>query len=142
MGQYITIEYVSYILIVVGLIVLGISMFYESSKSKLKRTGILVDGIIFEQTRESTFENSNVKDKISIRFLTQEKEWITALIQQDFQLFYTGQYKDRETVKVYYDRENPYNFYVDTKQFELLARVLVGTIGLCILLVGLYKLYY
>ena len=126
---------------------MGLSAFWESTKSKLKQTGIAVDGIVFEQGFDNSFnqsfDNSSsfTKDKVTIRFVTQTGEWITGVIKQDFQVFYTGQYKNGDTVKVYYDKDNPSDFYVDTKQSELTGRLVFGSVGLIFLLVGLYKLF-
>ena len=140
-------DYQPYIFLFVGLIVLGLSAFWESTKSKLKQTGITVDGIVFEQGFDNSFnqsfDNSSsfTKDKVTIRFVTQTGEWITGVIKQDFQVFYTGRYKNGDTVKVYYDKDNPSDFYVDTKQSELTGRLVFGSVGLIFLLVGLYKLF-
>ena len=72
-----------------GLILLIVSLFRNSSKSRLKETGIPVEGIVFEQGFEETINVSSdffspVKDKITIRFVTLSGEWITEAINQDF----------------------------------------------------------
>ena len=138
MNQNFFTEYQSYIFVVLGLVALIFPAFVESTKSKLKQTGIRVDGIVFEQG----FDNSSfTKDKVTIRFVTQTGEWITGIIKQDFQVFYTGQYKNGDTVTVYYDKDNPSDFYVDTKQSELKGRLVFSLVGLVLLLIGLYKLF-
>ena len=111
----------------------------NSKRSKLKQTGIPVDGIIVERDIGNSYYL--VKDKITIRFVTLNQEWITALIDQDFQVSYTGQYKEGETVKVYYDKDNPSNFYVDTKQSELKGKLIAAVVGLAFVLCGLYELF-
>ena len=132
-------EYQPYIFLAIGLIVLAVSIFWVPKENKLKQTGIPVDGIIFEGGNNQSFDNS-YNDKIVIRFVTQNQEWITGAIQQDFATFYTGQYKNGEKVKVYYDKDNPSNFYVETKQSELLGRVIGILVGLVFIVVALYRL--
>ncbi len=111
----------------------------------LKQNGIPVEGIVFRQEFDEnvrqSYDNSfsPVKDKITIRFLTNTNEWITGVIKQDFRLFYTGQFKDGETIKVYYNKDNPSDFYVDTKQSEFVGRLFIASIGLVFLLIGLYQ---
>lgn len=141
------IDYQPYIFIAIGLIAFAFSICWRSTKSNLKQSGILVDGVIFEQdfnnSRNRSFDNSDtlIKDKITIRFVTQAGEWITGLIKQDFGVFYTGQYKNGDTIKVYYNKDNPSDFYVDTKQSEFIGRLVIGLAGLAFLTIGLYNLF-
>ncbi len=108
----------------------------------------MADGIVYEQESNANFNLSSdttfnrVSDRIIIRFVTQKEEWITGMIQQDFQMFYTGQYKNGDAVKVYYEPNNPSNFYVDTKQSESTARVVMAIVGLIFIIIGLYKMYF
>jgi hypothetical protein len=140
-------EYQPYIFLAVGLIFLTISIFWASTKSNLKESGLSVDGIVFKQgfdnSRRSSYNDSYpfIKDKITIRFLTQNGEWITGVIKQDFGIFYTGQYKNGDNLKVYYNKDNPSEFYVDTKQSEIKGRLVIGFVGLAFLLIGLYSLF-
>lgn len=142
MNQNIPSDYQSYIFICVGFISIGYAVLFKSKKSKLKETGISVKGIIYKQTESNSFDSNTTSANtiVTVRFVTENKEWITADINQDFQISYTGQYKNGETVNVYYDKENPYNFYVDTNQSEFLARIFAGILGLIFSMIGLYKL--
>ncbi len=136
-----------YIFTAAGLIALSISVLWPSTNSHLKKTGIPVDGIVFKQgsenTNSSSFDNSfgQIKDKITVRFVTHTGEWITDVIKQDFKIFFTGQYKNGDSIKVYYNKENPSDFYVDTKQSELAGRLVLGLVGLIFLMIGLYQLF-
>jgi len=147
MLQNYLVEFEPYIFLVGGLILLIVSLFRNSSKSRLKETGIPVEGIVFEQGFEETinvssdFSSPPVKDKITIRFVTLSGEWITEAINQDFSFFYTGQYKNGEPVKVYYEKDNPKNFFVDTKQSELTVRILGSVTGIGFSLYGLYEIF-
>ncbi len=138
--------YLPFLFLVTGLALVIISVFYKSEKSKLKLTGILAEGIVLEKETSIHFSyssdngNASAKDKVIVRFITQKEEWITGAIQQDFQIFYTGQYKDGDKVTVYYHPDNPNHFYVDTKQSELTGRIVISLAGLVFLLIGLYKL--
>jgi len=137
------IQYLPYLFLAIGLIAIAFSVLYVSKKSKLKQTGICVAGIIFKQEinyNQSSDNSSLSNDKITVRFVTQKKDWVTGKIDQDFQFIYLGQYKDGDPVKIYYDEQDPSSFYVDTKQSEIIGRVLIATIGLAFLAIGLFKL--
>ncbi len=136
-------EYYPFMYLLIGLITLAYSIFAVSKKSDLKQTGIEVDGIIYDQEQDLSYHNSsyNIKDKITVRFVTQQQEWITAPIKQAFASFYTGQYKNGETVKVYYNKDKPTDFYVDTKQPEFLARIIFAVAGLVFISIGLSQLF-
>jgi hypothetical protein len=142
MDQDFIAEYQPYIFLAVGLILLILSAFGKSAKSKLKQTGIPVEGIVFEQDYDDSsnrsVDNSSSfeKDKITIRFVTETGEWITGVLKQDFRIFYTGQYKNGDTIKVYYNKDNPSDFYVDTKQSGFAGRLVMGFVGLIFLLIG------
>ena len=130
-------------LVAFGLALLFISVFRKSNRRALKDTGVLAEGIILEQSSESrTIDDikTSVNDQIIVRFVTAEGEWITGAMDQGFQFFYTGQYKDGEKVKVFYNKEDPYHFYVDSKQSEMFGRIIGAVIGLVIIIIGLYQL--
>ena len=140
-------EFLPYIFIALGLLGLCLSLFGKSSQSNLKGSGILVEGIVFSQDLK---ENSNrsfdnfsrhVKDKITIRFVTKEGEWITEDIKQDFGVFYSGQYKNGDKVELYYNKDNPKDFYVDSKQSQIIGKLVFALVGLVLLLTGLYQLF-
>ncbi len=137
-------EYYPYIFIVGGVVLLFYGLIKNNTKADLKNKGIKAEGIVFKQEYQQNSSNSNIenpliKDLITIRFVTLTQKWITAPINQDFQLFYNSQYKDGEAVTVYYDKDDPQNFYVVTKQSELLVRVLISCIGIIFITFGLYK---
>lgn len=137
-------EYFPYLSIGGGLILLAISLFYESKTEVLKKAGIKVEGIIFKQGFQTrlygdSFDRHSVKDKIAVRFLTKNDEWITGDIQHEFGTFFWGQYEDGETVVVYYDEKNPSVFYVDTKQFPFLGRLVYAIGGVIFILAGIYR---
>ena len=138
-------EFQPYILLLIGLISLSIASFKKSLKANLKKTGQKAEGIIFAQEHatndQSSFtEYSNIKDKISVRFLTLDNQWITGVINQEFASFTTNQYKDGEVVDVYYDQSNPKRFYVDTKQSEEKARLIFAAVGIIFSGIGLYQI--
>lgn len=141
MDQNFFAEYLPYISLAAGLIALAVAGFWVSSKARLKQTGIPADGIIFEQVFDNSFDRSAKRNKITIRFVTRTGDWITEIMEQDFSISFIGQYKDGETIKVYYNQENPTEFYVDTKQSEFLGRLILGLVGVVFLPVGLYKIF-
>ncbi|MFT3749511.1 MAG: DUF3592 domain-containing protein [Agriterribacter sp.] len=146
MVQNVFAEYYPWFFLIAGIAFISFSILWESKKSKLRQTGIHAKGIVLEQQFENKFRWSDSdnyqpeKNKITIRFLTENKDWITGTITQGFQLFYKGQYKDGAKIDVYYDRNNPSNFYADSKQTETTGRLVFGAIGVLLTLAGLYRL--
>ena len=140
--------YLPFIFLGIGSVSIAIAIFFKSSKSSLKETGIEVEGIIFKQERNTNFSiqiddsSSSINNRITVRFVTKKQEWITEVIKQDFQLFYTSQYKDGNTIKIFYDESNPSNFFVDTKQSEFIVRIMFSIVGLVFISIGLYKIIF
>lgn len=127
-----------------GIACIAIAIFAASGNKKLKETGLTADGIIYsleQNPNQSSSEvyTSNVKDKITVRFLTKEDVWITALLKMNFLVSYTGQYKAGEQVKVIYNPNNPSEFMIETKQSERIGRILFGIAGLAFLVLGIYQ---
>jgi hypothetical protein len=135
-----------YIFIVAGLAAILYALLKKTKTADLKESGEKVQGIVYDADQASTYGRNlsgpmNVKNKLTIRFVTKKEEWITAAINQPFILYYTGQYKPGDKVDIYYDEQNPSHFYVDTKQSEKTVRLVLGVLGIIFCLVGLYLLY-
>ena len=129
-----------------GVALIIISIFTSSANKKFKESGITVDGIIFSLGENSNRMSSgnystNVKDKITVRFLTVDNVWITEQFKTNFLIAYTGQYKEGESVKIIYDPQNPSNFMIVSKQSEKIGRLLFAVIGLLFLAVGIFKYF-
>jgi len=134
-----------YIFLFGGIMGTLLSMFWTTNNKNLKKTGLKTEGIIFDFGGDSdSFSNSsaesNIKDKVKIRFVTAKQEWITGYIKQDFAVFFTGQYKTGQKIDIYYDQDNPNNYFVDTGQPELIARIIIGCAGVTFIGVGLFKI--
>jgi hypothetical protein len=129
-------EFQPYLFIIGGLSLIVIALLKKASKSHLKQSGLKAEGIVFALEGNG----DNVKDKVTVRFVTEDKEWITGDINQEFASFFTGQYKKGQSVDVYYDPKNPSHFFVDTKQSETISRVVFAVVGLGFSLIGLYQL--
>ena len=134
-----------YFFILIGLVSVLFAIFKKSDKSNLKNTGQKAEGIIYALEQNSNSYNSytqnyNIKDKVTIRFLTLDKQWITGDLKQDFALFFTRQYKEGDTVDVFYDPKEPSNFFVETRQSEKTSRIILVAIGIVLGSVGLYQL--
>ncbi len=82
MNQNFLAEYQSYFFMIVGLLLMAASFFLKTRNVNLKQDGIAVEGIIFEQGYENG--SSDLKDKIVVRFVTENKEWITKPITSGF----------------------------------------------------------
>ena len=134
-----------YIFLLIGLVSILLALFRKSDKATLKITGEKAEGIIYalgqnSDSYSSINRNSNVNDKVTIRFLTKDQQWITGDLKQDFAAFFTNQYKEGQAVEVYYDPKQPSNFFVDTKQSELKSRIIFAAIGFILMTVGIFQL--
>jgi hypothetical protein len=87
-----------------------------------------------------TGDIASVRDKITVRFLTKKQEWITADIPVDGSVFYTGQYKAGDKIKLLYNPGNPRDFVVLTKQLPGLALLIVIVAGFLFLGIGVYMI--
>lgn len=139
-------QFEPYLFLLTGLGVVIYALFKSNRSTNLKYTGEKVEGIVYElgqaPNSKSDFESTSpVMDKVTVRFVTKKKEWITSDLKQPFALFFTGQYKPGDKLDVYYDPGNPSNFYVDSKQSENAVRILFAVVGLTFCLIGLYKLF-
>jgi hypothetical protein len=138
-------EWQPYIFILLGLGSILLSIFKKSDKTALKVTGHKAEGIIFalgysSDNYSSSTQSSNVKDKVTIRFVTKDNQWITGDLKQDFAVFFSKQYKEGDAVDIYYDPLQPSNFFVDTKQSDAIARKFFTVIGFILCAVGIYQL--
>lgn len=132
---------------IAGLALIAISIFKKSSRSYLLESGVKAEGIIYKLANKpnnptSWGSSDNIMDKVTVRFVTENKEWITEDIKQDFAGFYTGQYEEGQTIDVYYDPQKPSNFYIDTKQSETFSRMVFAFMGLGLLAIGAYQILY
>ena len=136
-------HYQPYLLLLIGLIVMLFPLFYKSKTQTLEKTGERCEGIIFELGYSNSFGSdinvSTTKDKITIRFVTNKKEWVTEDLHTDF-ISYTGQYKEGEKVVVIYNPENPSEFTIETKQSPLIVKLVFFSCGLVIVGAGIYEL--
>jgi Protein of unknown function (DUF3592) len=129
---------IPYIAIAIGIVAILYAVLKSSDQNAiLRQTGQKVEGIIFN--RDYSTYDSNTKDKVTVRFVTDKLEWITADINQDFSFFYTGQYKPGDKLIVYYDKEDPNKFYVDTKQSEVIGRLIGIIVGFIFIAFGVYQ---
>jgi hypothetical protein len=147
MEDFNLIELQPYLFLLIGLGGVLLAIFKKSGKANLKDTGEKAEGIIYalgqDSNDHSSFaQNSNIKDKVTIRFLTADKRWVTGDLKQEFAAFFTRQYKEAETVNVYYDPKEPSNFFVDSKQSEKPARIIFAAIGVVLVSLGLYELLH
>ena len=130
--------------IIIGLAIIAISLLTTSDFKRLDRYGIKTEGIIFKLEQElysgaSADYSGNLKDKVTVRFLTKEKVWITGQAKSQFLLSYTGQYMEGDKVMVKYDPEQPAVFIIETRQSETIGRIVVAITGLLFIIVGIYQ---
>ena len=137
-------QYQPYIILVLGIILIVVALFYQSKTKLLETTGERCEGIIFQLDYGNSLSSdgtSSLKDKITVRFVTKNKEWITQNLHSDFMISYTGQYKEGNKVVVIYNPENPSEFMVETKQSPTTARLVFIFIGLLFVGMGVYEIF-
>lgn len=133
--EFIPDKYKPYYLFAGGIILIYGALFFKSKKNGLVEAGVETEGIVFSQDGVLDISRST-----TVRFVTENMEWITGKIDQDFQLSYISQYKNGDKVKVYYDKNNPYDFYITTKQNHQKGRIWIAIVGLAVIGFGMYLL--
>jgi len=141
-------NFTPYITLVIGSAFLLFGLLKTDKKAKLRQTGQKVEGIVFDKQRADRLPVSteliddlqDFSDKIIIRFVTDELLWVTAPMNQDFQVLFPFQYKPGDKVTVYYDKDNPNIFYVDSKQSAIIGRLAMLVIGIGLIVTGLSML--
>src|SRR5690606_10538750 len=137
-------DLIPYLYIFIGLVVLVLPFLQSTNnKSLLMNTGVHAEGIIFRldgmQGGHPTnfgLHNANVQ----VRFVTKSMEWITGPLRQDFQISFSGQYKEGDKVDIYYNPSKPNDFFVDSKQNPMAGKLIFIVVGLVIIAIGLWKL--
>ena len=136
--------YLPYLLFFIGFSCMLIPFFYKSNMEKLAKTGVRCEGIIFQMGYKDGFNGSSdnvVEDKITVRFVTQKKEWITEDLDTYSMITWTGQYKVGEKVTVIYNPDNPAEFTVETKQSLAVGKLVFFFVGVVFVGVGVYELF-
>ncbi len=130
-----------YIFIGVGLISILYSFFKKNKVAELKLTGEKTEGIIFEGglSPNRSVDSSSTSTTITVRFVTQKKEWITADTQINTGS-YSKYYKPGDKLDIYYDPNDPYNFYVDEGTSTKSMRIYSALLGMALIVVGTYLL--
>ena len=138
-------QYQPYIVLAFGIVLMLVSLFYQSKPKLMEKTGERCEGIIFQLGYSNSLgpdmTGSNLKDKVTVRFVTKNKEWITQDLHSDFMTFYTGQYKEGDKVVVIYNPENPSEFMAETKQSPRTARLVFVFAGLVLVGIGIYEIF-
>jgi hypothetical protein len=136
--------YLPYVLFFIGISCMLIPLFYKSNIEKLTKAGVRCEGIIFQLGYKDNFTvsaDNSVKDKITIRFVTQKKEWITEDLNTNFMISWAGQYKVGEKISVIYNPDNPSEFTVETKQSQTVGKLMMFIIGVVFVGAGVYELF-
>lgn len=137
-------QYQPYVFLFIGIVAMILALFYKSKFEKLEKTGERCEGIIFKMDYANSFDSdttsSDTKNKITVRFVTNKKEWITEDLDTDLTISFTGQYKEGEKVAVIYNPENPSEFTIETKQSQTIGKLALFFVGLVFVGVGIYEL--
>lgn len=134
-----------------GLLLLIYSVLKMWSLISFNQNGIKTDGVIFriEERGRVFFGSHSINDPdyrihhkqlITVRFLTTEKEWITAEYNPDLNLSYSSQYEEGDRIKVRYNPKDPTDFILLTKQPEWLLISLSFLVALAIVAYGAWEM--
>jgi len=139
--------YVPWLFILVGVLVMILPFTKSTSAKTLATKGERCEGIVFQlgyKERSGLWlqddSDIKVKDKITIRFVTNKQEWITADLDTESMLLWTGQYKEGDRVTVIYNPENPNEFTIETKQSLEVKKLVFIIIGIVLIGVGVSQL--
>lgn len=98
------------------------------------------EGIVFdiERTlmRGSTDNNMSKSDKLIIRFVTKDMQWITEKLEDGY---IPGTFKKGEKLKIRYNKNNPTDFIIISSKLNAYYIVTLA-LGMCMLIGGLYLL--
>jgi hypothetical protein len=136
-------EFVPYFLLLLGIAAIVFPFFVKPRLKRLSETGVRCDGIIFKlgyQNKNDAIRDAPIKDKITVRFVTETKEWITADLKTDFMLLSTGQFMEGQKVVVIYDPNNPADFTLEKLDSETPGRVFFIIAGGISLAAGIYQI--
>ena len=85
-------------------------------------------------------DDTITKDKITVRFTTQTKQWITADLNTNGIFLFPGQFKEGQSVSVVYDPANPTDFTLDNLRGQKTGRKVFIIAGVLIFALGCYML--
>jgi hypothetical protein len=134
-----------YVFLLVGLILAIFPLLLANSNKQLLATGLRAEGIIFKLAYQPTgsiqsTDDTITKDKITVRFTTQTKEWITADLNTNGIFLYPGQFKEGQSVSVLYDPTNPTDFTLENLRGQKTGRKVFMIAGVLLFALGCYML--
>lgn len=134
-----------YIFLLAGLILAVIPPLLANSNKQLLATGLRAEGIIFKLDYRAigSIQSSGetiVKDKITVRFTTQTKQWITADLNTNGIFLFPGQFKEGQSVSVVYDPANPTDFTLEDLRGQKAGRKAFIIVGVLVFALGCYML--
>jgi hypothetical protein len=133
-----------YILLLVGLVLILVPLLSKNSRNRLAGNGLCSEGVIFklDYQRDSNWQNTDsvTKNKITVRFVTETKEWITADLNTNGLMLYPGQFKEGQAVTVRYDPANPTDFTLEKVPGQRVGRILFIIMGILLMAIGCYMM--
>ncbi len=129
----------------IGLIVAVFPLLAGNGNKQRLATGLRADGIVFKLDYQPTGSMQNTddtitKDKITVRFTTQTKEWITADLNTNGIFLFPGQFKEGQSVSVVYDPANPGDFTIENLRGQKIGRKVFLIVGVAVFVLGCYML--
>lgn len=122
------------ILLTIGILLIIIATIVLSKFNKIKKKGIVTEGVVFDL--ESSTNANNLITYPIIRFATQKNEWIT----EPYKIgIFPGFYKKGSKVSIIYDPQSPASFFINSSSSHLIPKVIL-IVGLIIIIFGALNL--
>ena len=123
-----------FVILAIGVTILLIAVNFFYKHKKIKKNGIITEGVVFELLN-SSISSINLRYPI-IRFTTLDQEWITETANNGA---LPGFYKKGQRVKIIYLQENPKQFIINSKANDILIYGMM-VIGFLLIFLSIFKL--
>jgi hypothetical protein len=127
------------IIIGVALVFISIAFTLSAKYKKIAAEGTEAEGIIFDKVSSSISIGGNYTNSTYpvVRFVTQDKEWITE--QASVSMLLPWSYKKGQEVTVIYRKEKPTDFFIKSTSTRAVINIM-GAAGVALLAWGMYLL--
>jgi hypothetical protein len=125
------------IFITISIVLFIIAIKLNSTKKYLKNTGINTKGTIIQKKFDPLLNSGNLSYP-EVRFLTENKEWITVTSKIGVFPF---AYKLGQEVSIIYEKENPKNFIINERFIQIVPAIMIA-MSILFFSIGIYSLIH
>ena len=118
-------------LISISLIFSTVAILFLLKYKKIRRNGVLTEGVVFDLKKEKDFD-FQIRYPI-IRFCTKKNEWVT---EQNKIGALPGLYKKGAIVKIIYDPDKPSSFFIQSP-FNFLVPILLLIASILLIIISI-----